>query len=64
LNTTAEQNASDLYDEILKTAAAHAQHYLQTIRERHVGVSKGALKRLTALGGPLPSHGEDPQFIL
>src|ERR1700685_3227736 len=64
MNTTADQNASDLYDEILKAAAAHAQHYLQTIRERHVGVSKDALKRLTALGGPLPSHGEDPQFIL
>jgi hypothetical protein len=55
MNTTAEQNASNLYDEVLKTAAAHAQQYLQTIRERHVGVSKDALKRLTALGGPLPT---------
>src|SRR5580704_1509071 len=64
MSPAAEQNVSDLYDEILKAAAAHAQHYLQTIRERHVGVSKDALKRLTALGGPLPSRGEDPRFIL
>src|SRR5580693_9975772 len=64
MNTAPEQNSTDPYDEILKEAAAHALHYLQTIRERHAGVPQEALKRLTALGGPLPSHGEDPQFIL
>jgi glutamate/tyrosine decarboxylase-like PLP-dependent enzyme len=64
LPTAPEQNSTDPYDEILKEAAAHALHYLQTIRERHAGVPQEALKRLTALGGPLPSHGEDPQFIL
>ena len=52
------------YQEALTEAAARARHYLQTIRERHVGVPQEALDKLPALGGPLPEHGQDVQSIL
>ncbi|HEV2288781.1 MAG TPA: aminotransferase class V-fold PLP-dependent enzyme [Candidatus Acidoferrales bacterium] len=52
------------YGELLKDAASRASRYLETIRERHVGVPAGALHNLAALGGPLSSHGEDPRFLL
>lgn len=60
----AKQTDNNLYDELLKEAAAYAQRYLQTIRERHAGVTEVALRRLTALGGPLPIYGEDPSSVL
>ena len=48
-----------LYEEVLIQAAIRARRYLQTIRERHAGVSQVALERLPALGGEMPFHGED-----
>jgi glutamate/tyrosine decarboxylase-like PLP-dependent enzyme len=59
-----QQTASNPYEEVLGAAAAHAQRYLQTIRERHAGVTVEALQRLTALGGPLPAQGQDPVSVL
>lgn len=59
-----KQTANNSYDEMLKQAAAHAHRYLHTIRERHAGVTEAALQRLTALGGSLPFHGEDPSSVL
>lgn len=64
LTAMPKQTAGNSYDEILKEAASHAQLYLQTIRERHVGVTEAALQRMTALGGALPRHGEDPSSVL
>jgi glutamate/tyrosine decarboxylase-like PLP-dependent enzyme len=53
-----------LYEEVLTQAAVLARRYLQTIRERHAGVSQAALERLPALGGEMPFHGEDPLAVL
>lgn len=58
------QASNTSYDGLLKEAAAHALRYLHTIRERHAGVTEEALQRLTALGGSLPVHGEDPSSVL
>lgn len=60
----AELTSKDPFQEILTEAAARAHHYLQTIRERHVGVLQEALDNLPALGGPLPVEGQDPQSVL
>lgn len=60
----ANQTTNNSYDELLKEAAGHARRYLHTIRERHAGVTEEALQRLTALGGSLPIHGEDPSSVL
>ena len=57
-------SSEDAYKEALTEAATRACHYLQTIRERHVGVPQEALDKLPLLGGPLPVDGEDPQSIL
>jgi glutamate/tyrosine decarboxylase-like PLP-dependent enzyme len=57
-------NSSDPYEEVLSLAAARARRYLQTVRERHAGVSPEALTGMTALGGALPSHGEEPMGVL
>lgn len=54
----------DPYQEILTEAAARAYRYLQTIRERHVGVTQEAIDRLPALGGTLPMRGQDPKAVL
>ncbi len=64
LTATPKHTARNAYDELLKEAASHARHYLQTIRERHVGVTEAALQGLTALGGSLSPHGEDPSSVL
>jgi glutamate/tyrosine decarboxylase-like PLP-dependent enzyme len=58
------RNSEDLFQEILADAAARAHRYLQTIRERHVGVPQDALDRLSALGGALPAQGQDPKSVL
>jgi glutamate/tyrosine decarboxylase-like PLP-dependent enzyme len=64
LRTDAELTSKDPFQEILTEAAVRARHYLQTIRERHVGVLPEALDKLSALGGPLPVEGQDPQSVL
>jgi hypothetical protein len=38
---------------VLAEAAARANNYLRTIRERHVGVTQQALVKLPLLGGSL-----------
>src|SRR5260370_29855446 len=55
---------TDPFQEILTEAAARARHYLQTIRKRHVGVPQEALDKLPALGGALPTQGQDPKTVL
>lgn len=57
-------DSNDRYEQVLTQAAVQARRYLQTIRERHAGVSQEALKRLPALGGEMPLHGEDPLAVL
>lgn len=57
-------NSNDPYEEVLTLAAARARRYLQTVGERHAGVSPEALTRMTALGGALPFYGEDPLVVL
>jgi glutamate/tyrosine decarboxylase-like PLP-dependent enzyme len=52
------------FEEILTDAAVRARQYLQTIPERHVGVTQEALDKLPALGGPLPVDGQDPHAVL
>jgi glutamate/tyrosine decarboxylase-like PLP-dependent enzyme len=56
--------ADSSYDEVLTAAAARAQRYLQTIRERAVGPSQEALDRLSLLGGALPVNGDDPTTVV
>jgi glutamate/tyrosine decarboxylase-like PLP-dependent enzyme len=57
-------NAHDPFREVLTDAATRAQNYLQTIRDRRVGVTREALDKLPALGGPLPLQGQHPSSIL
>jgi aromatic-L-amino-acid decarboxylase len=57
-------DSNDLYEEVLTQAAAQARRYLRAIRERHAGVLPEAIKGLSALGGPLPAHGENPLAVL
>src|ERR1700733_4904158 len=57
-------DSNDLYEEVLTQAAVQARRYLRTIRERHVRVLPEAIDGLRALGGPLPTLGEDPLAIL
>jgi glutamate/tyrosine decarboxylase-like PLP-dependent enzyme len=57
-------SSEDPYQEILADAATRALGYLQTIRERHVGVTQEALDRLPALGGALPAQGQAPKAVL
>ena len=57
-------SSEDPYQEILADAATRALRYLQTIRERHVGVTQEALDRLPALGGALPAQGQAPKAVL
>ena len=52
------------FQEILAEAAARAYRYLQTIGQRRVGVTQEALDRLPALGGTLPTQGQDPKSVL
>lgn len=52
------------YDKALVDAADRARRYLQTIRQRHVGVPEEALNALPELGGELPSRGENCHSIL
>lgn len=62
--TASESIARDSYHKILGDAAARAQSYLQSIGERHVGVTAEALDRLPALGGALPAEGQDSESLL
>jgi glutamate/tyrosine decarboxylase-like PLP-dependent enzyme len=57
-------SSEDPYQEILADAATRALRYLQTIRERHVGVTQEALDRLPGLGGALPAQGQAPKAVL
>lgn len=59
-----ELSVDDPFQEILTEGAARAHRYLQTIRERRVGVTQDALDRLPALGGTLSAQGEDPKSVL
>src|SRR5262249_14683772 len=59
-----DMSSKDAYQGVLTEAARRAYHYLQTIRERDVGVPQAALDKLPLLGGPLPVDGEEPQSIL
>jgi glutamate/tyrosine decarboxylase-like PLP-dependent enzyme len=62
--TDAELASKDPFQELLTEAAARGRRYLQTIRERHVGVPQEALDRLPTLAGTMPAQGQDPQSIL
>ena len=64
LKNVAAACAKDPFEEILTDAATRAHHYLQTIRERRVGVPQEALDGLPALGGTLPAQGQDPKSVL
>ena len=64
LKTVEAQCSKDPFQEILDEAAALAHRYLQTIGERRVGVPQEAIDRLPALGGALPSQGQDPKSVL
>lgn len=55
---------SDPFQEILGEAATRAHRYLQAIGRRRVGVTPSALEGLGALGGPMPTKGEDPRSVL
>lgn len=50
--------------ELLSDAAARAARYIAGIRERSVVPAAGAVERLDALGGPLPSGPTDPASVL
>ena len=54
----------DPYTELLNQAAALSHRYLQSMPERHVGVTQGALDNLAKLAGPLPAQGLDPNATL
>jgi glutamate/tyrosine decarboxylase-like PLP-dependent enzyme len=58
------QGSEGPYQEILLEAAARALQYLNTIRERHVGVTQEGLNKLPGLGGVLPAQGRDPKAVL
>jgi glutamate/tyrosine decarboxylase-like PLP-dependent enzyme len=62
--TASESITRNPYREILGDAAARAQNYLESIGERHVGVTAEALDRLPDLGGTLPTQGQDPGSLL
>jgi glutamate/tyrosine decarboxylase-like PLP-dependent enzyme len=55
---------ADSYRDVLAEAARLAQHYLDDLLHRSVGVSPEAIDRLKELGGPLPTTGEEPTSIL
>ncbi|HTI75281.1 MAG TPA: pyridoxal-dependent decarboxylase [Mycobacterium sp.] len=48
----------------LRTAAAHAEAFLNTLDDRRVAARSDAGAVHTALGGPLPEHGEDPAAVI
>jgi glutamate/tyrosine decarboxylase-like PLP-dependent enzyme len=64
LKTDASLASRDPFQEILTDAATRAYQYLQAIRERHVGVQREALDKLSTLGGPLTVEGQDPHSVL
>jgi len=51
-------------ERLLRLAADRALRYLDAVNDRRVGVTKAALDALPALGGSLPSGGEDPVEVL
>jgi glutamate/tyrosine decarboxylase-like PLP-dependent enzyme len=48
----------------LEAAFRHASTYLDTVADRHVGATATAAELRQALGGPLPSAGQDPVEII
>jgi hypothetical protein len=64
LKTVAAQRSEDPFREVLDEAVALAHRYLRTIGERRVDVTQEAIDRLPALGGALPSQGQDPKSVL
>jgi len=48
----------------LRTAAAHAEAFLDTLDDRPVAARSDAGAVRTALGGPLPEQGEDPAAVI
>src|ERR1700730_12740144 len=64
LKTGAALSSKDPFQEVLTEAATRAHHYLRAIRERRVGVPQEALDKLSTLGGPLPTEGQEPQSVL
>jgi glutamate/tyrosine decarboxylase-like PLP-dependent enzyme len=64
LKTGAALSSKDPFQEVLTEAAARARHYLRAIRDRRVGVPQEALDKLSTLGGPLPTEGQEPQSVL
>jgi glutamate/tyrosine decarboxylase-like PLP-dependent enzyme/ketosteroid isomerase-like protein len=48
----------------LDAAVTHAQRFLRTLDERPVGVRADAAQIRSALGGPLPYGGEDPEAVI
>src|SRR5436309_455423 len=52
------------YSDLLSDAASRANRYLETIRERHVGVPQEVVDNFSLLAGPMPAKGQDPHSIL
>jgi glutamate/tyrosine decarboxylase-like PLP-dependent enzyme len=48
----------------LRAAAEHAEAFLATLDERPVAARANASAARSALGGPLPDHGEDPAAVI
>jgi glutamate/tyrosine decarboxylase-like PLP-dependent enzyme len=61
---TSSPYSEDPYTDVLSEAATRALQYLQTIRERHVGVEQSAIERLRELGGPLPVEGQSAPSVI
>ena len=52
------------YESLLNDVRERSLRYLRQIGERRVAPSPQALDDLAKLGGPLPSHGEDPAAVI
>jgi glutamate/tyrosine decarboxylase-like PLP-dependent enzyme len=48
----------------LRTAAAHAERFLETVEERPVAATATATEVRETLGGPLPDRGADPDEVI
>ncbi len=55
---------NDITGKLLSAAAERATRYLETLDERSVVPTAGALDRLSELGGPLPEAPTDPAEVL
>ena len=52
------------YEGLLNQACAHAQEYLASMHDRHVGVTQHARNGMLALGGAMPIFGEPADVVL